>query len=45
MTGGRPAPAAGGLLVHDDAGTVLDAVGVSGDTSDVDEACAPAALA
>jgi uncharacterized protein GlcG (DUF336 family) len=44
VTHGRLAPAAGGVLVHDDAGTVVGAIGVSGDTSDVDEACALAAL-
>jgi uncharacterized protein GlcG (DUF336 family) len=44
VTHGRLAPAAGGVLVHDDAGAVVGAIGVSGDTSDVDEACALAAL-
>lgn len=33
-------PAAGGVLVHDAAGAVIGAVGVTGDTSDNDEACA-----
>jgi len=41
---GRLAPAAGGCLVHDADGTVLGAVGVSGDTSDVDEACVLAGI-
>jgi uncharacterized protein GlcG (DUF336 family) len=45
VTGGRLAPAAGGVLVHDAEGVVVGAIGVSGDTSDVDEACALAALA
>ena len=44
VTHGRLAPAAGGVLVHDAAGAVVGAIGVSGDTSDVDEACALAAL-
>lgn len=41
---GRLAPAAGGVLVHDADGTLLGAVGVSGDTSDVDEACVLAGI-
>lgn len=45
VTGGRLAPAAGGLLVHDLDGTLLGAVGVSGDVSDVDERCAIAGIA
>ncbi|MCO8276683.1 heme-binding protein [Actinoplanes sp. TRM 88003] len=45
VTGGRLAPAAGGLLIRDPEGAVIGAIGVSGDTSDVDEACASAALA
>lgn len=40
---GRMVPVAGGVLIRD-AGTLLGAVGVSGDTSDVDEACAIAAV-
>jgi uncharacterized protein GlcG (DUF336 family) len=38
-------PAAGGVIVLDDAGTVLGAVGVTGDTSDNDEICALAGIA
>lgn len=45
VTGGRFAPAAGGVLVKDADGTLLGAVGVSGDVSDVDEACVLAAIA
>lgn len=45
VTTGRLAPAAGGLLVHDTDGTLLGAVGVSGDVSDVDEQCALAGIA
>ncbi|MBU2664056.1 heme-binding protein [Actinoplanes bogorensis] len=44
VAGGRLAPAAGGLLIRDPDGHVIGAIGVSGDTSDVDEACAAAAL-
>lgn len=33
-------PAAGGVLIADDAGHVIGAVGISGDLSDNDEACA-----
>ncbi len=45
VTGGRLAPAAGGVLVHSADGDLVGAVGVSGDVSDVDEACVLAALA
>ena len=41
---GRFAAAPGGVLIRDDAGAVLGAVGVSGDTSDMDEACAIAGV-
>lgn len=41
---GRFAPAAGGVLVRDADGRLLGAVGVSGDTSDVDETCALAGV-
>lgn len=41
---GRFAPAAGGVLIRDDTGVVLGVVGVSGDTSDMDEACAIAGV-
>jgi uncharacterized protein GlcG (DUF336 family) len=44
VTGGRLAPAAGGVLVHDASGVLLGAVGVSGDVSDVDEQCALAGI-
>jgi uncharacterized protein GlcG (DUF336 family) len=42
---GRLAPAAGGVLVRTADGTVVGAVGVSGDISDVDEVCALAGVA
>jgi uncharacterized protein GlcG (DUF336 family) len=38
-------PAAGGLIICDTHGEVLGAIGVTGDTSDNDEACALAAIA
>ncbi|HSE93739.1 MAG TPA: heme-binding protein [Methylomirabilota bacterium] len=41
---GQLVPAAGGVLVRDAAGEVLGAVGISGDTSDKDEACAIAGI-
>jgi uncharacterized protein GlcG (DUF336 family) len=41
---GRMAPAAGGLLIHDEERNVIGAVGISGDTSDRDEECAQAGL-
>lgn len=37
-------PAAGGVIVTDAAGEVIGAVGISGDTSDNDEACAIAGI-
>jgi uncharacterized protein GlcG (DUF336 family) len=37
-------PAAGGVIVMDGTGQVLGAVGVTGDTSDNDEACALAGI-
>ena len=38
-------PAAGGVIVVDQAGVTIGAVGVTGDTSDNDEACALAGIA
>jgi uncharacterized protein GlcG (DUF336 family) len=37
-------PAAGGVIVVDDAGQILGAVGVTGDSSDNDEVCALAGI-
>ena len=37
---GRLVPAAGGVLIYDEARNILGAVGISGDTSDRDEDCA-----
>ena len=45
MSDGRVVPAAGGVLIRDAAGAVLGAVGISGDVSDKDEACALAGIA
>jgi uncharacterized protein GlcG (DUF336 family) len=45
MSGGRVVPAAGGVLVKDGGGEVVGAVGISGDVSDKDEACALAGIA
>jgi uncharacterized protein GlcG (DUF336 family) len=38
--GGSLIPVAGGVLIRDDSGATLGAVGISGDTSDNDEAAA-----
>jgi uncharacterized protein GlcG (DUF336 family) len=45
MSNGRVVPAAGGVLIRDAGGEVLGAVGISGDVSDKDEACALAGVA
>ena len=42
--GGALIPAAGGVLIKDGQGTILGAVGVSGDTSDNDEIAAAGAI-
>lgn len=44
-SGGRVVPAPGGVLIEDAAGNVIGAVGISGDASDKDEACALAGIA
>lgn len=41
---GRIIPVAGGVLIVDDEGLVAGAVGVTGDSSDNDEACAAAGI-
>lgn len=41
---GRLVPVAGGVLLRNETGATLGAVGVSGDTSDRDEACALVAI-
>jgi uncharacterized protein GlcG (DUF336 family) len=45
MSGGRVVPAAGGVLIKDSSSAVIGAVGISGDVSDKDEACALAGIA
>lgn len=42
---GRMVPARGGVLIRDDAGTLVGAIGITGDTSEQDEACALAGIA
>src|ERR1700721_998999 len=44
-SGGRIVPAPGGVLIRDAGGAGIGAVGISGDTSDKDEACAVAGIA
>ena len=43
--GGDMVPVPGGVLIHDDGGTLVGAIGISGDTSDNDEAAALAGIA
>lgn len=45
ITGGRVVPVPGGVLIRDGAGALLGAVGISGDTSENDEACCCAGIA
>jgi uncharacterized protein GlcG (DUF336 family) len=44
ISGGRIAPVPGGVLVRNGRGHILGAVGISGDHSDKDEACAIAGV-
>ena len=44
VSGGRMAPSPGGLPIAGAAGTVIGAIGVSGDTGDKDELCAIAGI-
>ncbi len=44
MSEGRIVPVPGGVLIRDAGGAVIGAVGISGDTSDKDEACALAGV-
>jgi len=44
MDFGGMVPAAGGVIITDGVGTILGAIGITGDTSDNDEACALAAI-
>jgi uncharacterized protein GlcG (DUF336 family) len=41
---GRLVPVPGGVLIRDGGGDIVGAVGISGDTSDKDEACAVAGI-
>jgi len=41
---GRIVPVPGGVLIRDHAGTIIGAVGISGDLSEQDEACAAAGI-
>ena len=43
-SGGRMIPVPGGVLVKDERGAIIGAVGVTGDTSDADEYCAIAGI-
>jgi uncharacterized protein GlcG (DUF336 family) len=45
VVGGNIAFSPGGVLVRDASGLVVGAVGISGDTGDMDEACALAGIA
>ncbi|HWK47932.1 MAG TPA: heme-binding protein [Stellaceae bacterium] len=40
VSDGRVVPVPGGVLIRDERGTLMGAVGISGDTSDQDEICA-----
>lgn len=44
VSGGRFVPVPGGVLIRDDDGAVIGAVGISGDTSDKDEVSAIAGI-
>eukprot|EP01034_Spumella_vulgaris_P001588 gene1588-2099_t len=44
VSGGRIVPVPGGVLVRTAAGDLIGAVGITGDTSDNDEACAVAGI-
>ena len=44
MSGGAMVPIVGGVLIRDQSGAMIGAVGVSGDTSDNDEAAAIAGI-
>lgn len=45
VTGGQLALSPGGVLIRISGGTVIGAVGISGDTGEMDEACACAGIA
>ena len=41
---GKIVPVPGGVLIRDDAGCIVGAIGISGETSDNDELCAVAGI-
>ncbi len=45
LADGQLVPAPGGVLIRDERGEVIGAVGITGDTSDIDEQCAVSAVA
>ena len=44
VANGKLVPVPGGVLIRDDVGAIIGAVGISGDTSDIDEECAVAGI-
>jgi uncharacterized protein GlcG (DUF336 family) len=44
LAGGSLVPVPGGVLVRDESGAIIGAVGITGDTSDNDEICAVAGI-
>ena len=40
MAGGKLVPVPGGVLIRDESNAIIGSVGISGDTSDIDETCA-----
>jgi uncharacterized protein GlcG (DUF336 family) len=44
LADGKLVPAAGGVLIRDARGAVIGAIGITGDTSDIDEQCAVGAV-
>lgn len=44
LADGNLVPAPGGVLIRDAQGAVIGAIGISGDTSDIDEQCAVSAV-
>ena len=44
MAGGKLVPVPGGVLIRAEDDTIIGAVGISGDTSDIDETCAVAGI-
>ena len=44
MSGGKLVPVPGGVLIRDGSNAIIGSVGISGDTSDIDETCAVAGI-